>query len=282
MTVTSSSARHILLRFREPARLPEALLGALRDEVVLAGWVRASGVLGEVQLRAFDARAGSPPAARRIAGPVHAVVLEGSVGLANGDVTCGMRAVLARETDSGLETIAGEIVEARIVALEAMVTALDDAAAARALDPTGLWLLDLGGGAPRAAPAAPKPPLPQPPQPPPAWAEAARASEETPAPPVGRPAPPKPSPTFTAAAIPQRPVKPAAPFEDVVYPDAGDVVEHFAFGRCEVVKSDGDRLHVRLGKDGRIKEISLDMLKTTPLPPEEGQTTRHFRLDRKL
>jgi predicted DNA-binding protein with PD1-like motif len=281
MTVSTPTARHILLRFGEGARLPEALLGALRDEVVLAGWVRASGVLADVQLRAFDPRAGTPGRPRSIVGNVHAVTLEGSIGLANGDVSCGMRVVLSREGDAGLETIAGEIVEARIIALEAIVLALDDVAAARNADRTGFTMLDpTGSSAPRVA-AAPVPqPAPKPQtQPPPQWAEAARVSDETPAP---RPAPPKPSPTFTPQAIPQRPVKPAQTFEDVVYPDAGDVVEHFAFGRCEVVKSDGDRLHVRLGKDGRIKEISLDMLKVTPLPPEDGQTTKHFKLDRKL
>ena len=65
-------------------------------------------------------------------------------------------------------------------------------------------------------------------------------------------------------------------------PDAGDTVEHFAFGRCEVVKTDGDRLHVRLGKDGRIKEIALEMLKVSRLEPEPGQTTKHYKLARKL
>ena len=57
---------------------------------------------------------------------------------------------------------------------------------------------------------------------------------------------------------------------------------HFAFGRCEVVTSDGDRLHLRLGKDGRVKEIALEMLKVTPLAPVEGATGKHFKLDRKL
>jgi hypothetical protein len=82
--------------------------------------------------------------------------------------------------------------------------------------------------------------------------------------------------------MPPKPVRPRQEEEEHVYPDAGDVVEHFAFGRCEVVKSDGDRLHLRLGKDGRIKEIALEMLKVTPLPPVEGAPGRHYKLDRKL
>ena len=79
---------------------------------------------------------------------------------------------------------------------------------------------------------------------------------------------------------PFKPVK--AEEEEQPVPEPGDLVEHFAFGRCEVVKSDGDRLHVRLGKDGRIKEIALEMLKVTPLPPVEGAAGRHYKLDRKL
>ncbi len=38
----------------------------------------------------------------------------------------GLHAVLARETDRGMETLAGEIVSARIVALEAFVTAFEE------------------------------------------------------------------------------------------------------------------------------------------------------------
>ena len=79
---------------------------------------------------------------------------------------------------------------------------------------------------------------------------------------------------------PFKPVKPEE--EEQPSPEAGDLVEHFAFGRCEVVKTDGDRLHVRLGKDGRIKEIALEMLKVTRLAPVEGATGQHYRLDRKF
>lgn len=292
MTVTTSNARHVLFRIDDGARLPDALLGGLRDEVVLSGWMRASGLLHDVRIRTIGSST-----VRSLTGPVHAIVLEGSIGLAQGDVTCGLRAVLARETDRGLETIAGEIVEARVGALEVMVTALDDVTATRSAGPSGLWLLDLANAsvaAPRPAPsapvaAAPAPPAPSPPAPsPPAAAPAPPAVASAPVvvaePP--KPAPttsaPKPSPTFSATAMPLRPVKPVVHEEEQAVPDAGDVVEHFAFGRCEVVKSDGDRLHLRLGKDGRIKEIALEMLRVTPLPAVDGSVGKHFKLDRKL
>lgn len=291
MTVTTSNARHVLFRLAEPARLPDALLGALRDEVVLAGWMRASGILQDVRVRALGGAA-----VRAVAGSVQVVALEGSIGLSQGDVTCGLRAVLARETDTGLETIAGEIVEARVVALEVFVTAFDDVTATRQAGVAGVWLLDPSAPPPAAsptaaaspAPAAPPAPAASPAPPPPA-AETAPAPAAPPAPAAApapsepRPAAPKPSPTFSApGGMPARPVRPKVEEEEQVYPDAGDVVEHFAFGRCEVVKSDGDRLHLRLGKDGRIKEIALEMLKVTPLPPAPGATGNHFKLDRKL
>ncbi|MBX3223732.1 MAG: hypothetical protein KF795_24680 [Labilithrix sp.] len=137
MTVTTSNARHVLFRLTDPARLPDALLGTLRDEVVLAGWMRASGILHDVRIRALGGTS-----VRGVAGSVQVVALEGSIGLSQGDVTCGLRAVLARETDTGLETIAGEIVEARVGALEVLVTAFDDVTATRQAGVAGVWLLD--------------------------------------------------------------------------------------------------------------------------------------------
>lgn len=274
MTVTTSSARHLLFRLSEPSRLPESLLGPLRDEVVLAGWMRASGILHDVRIRG-----GAGTSTLTLRGAVRAIVLEGSIGLSEGDVTCGLRAVLSRDTDTGVETIAGEIVEARIGALEVMVTAFDEVTVTRDVDPTAVWIMGPSSAEKPAQPARaeiaastvttsvaqPAPPAPSP-------------SEPT----LPKPSAPKPSPTFSGSAMPVRPAKPHVVEEEQICPDAGDVVEHFAFGRCEVVKSDGDRLHLRLGKDGRVKEIALEMLKVTPLPPVEGGANKHFKLDRKL
>jgi hypothetical protein len=58
-------------------------------------------------------------------------------------------------------------------------------------------------------------------------------------------------------------------------------VEHFAFGVGEVLRTDGDRLHLRVGKEGRIREIALEMLRVSPLPPtEDGK--RRFKLERRI
>ncbi|MCA9587469.1 MAG: DNA-binding protein [Myxococcales bacterium] len=277
MKVSTTHARHLLMRLRRGDSLPDALLRELRDEVVLCGWLRASGVLSDVELSAFDGA--GMGAARKLSGPVHVVSMEGSVGLSEGDVSCSMRVVLARETDNGVETLAGELVRARIEALEVLVTAFDDVAATRRPDAgTTTWLIDelssTGSTAvvvdkPRTSDVAPAPSaIPE-----------ARASDLAP-----RAAGSQPSltPTLTTSAMPPKPVRPPMPdLDDEPFPDAGDFVEHFHFGRCEVIKSDGDRLHLRLGKEGRIKEIALEMLKVTRLDTPEGEPAV-YRLDRKL
>jgi hypothetical protein len=84
----------------------------------------------------------------------------------------------------------------------------------------------------------------------------------------------------TAAPIPVRPPKPELDL-DVVVPERGDVVEHFAFGRCEVVRSDGERLHLKVLKDGRVREIALEMLRVIPLGASEDDV-RRFKLERRL
>ena len=47
-----------------------------------------------------------------------------------------------------------------------------------------------------------------------------------------------------------------------------------------MIKSDGDRLHLKAAKDSRVREIALEMLKVTPL--ESDGPHRRFRLDRKI
>ena len=274
-SIVSRASRHVVLRFEEGESLPEAILDALREHGIATGWLRASGIVSEAEIKAFRSDHRSYGTSRRIAGPLHVIALEGSIGMARGQPSAGLRTIVARETESGLETISGELTGARIVAVEAIITALDDVACARALDDrTSTWLLDPD---PSATPApirheAPREREPSP-EPPPAWAQAVAAS----APERDRPATSEP----IRAAIPQRPQKPSAFEEDIVFPEAGDIVEHFAFGRCEVLKSDGDRLHLKVGKDGRIREIALEMLRVSPLESnEEGR--KRFKLDRKL
>jgi predicted DNA-binding protein with PD1-like motif len=232
--------------------LPDALIETLRDEHVGCGWLRGSGVIEDVDLRAFDPELATLGGPRRIAGRVQVIALEGSIGLAEGQPTLSLRALLARETDRGLEAIAGEIASARAVAMEVIVTALDDVELGRALDPyAGVWLL----GTPSADPPARA-----------GWSAALSAANAN-----------QPSPL---APIPQRRTRPG-PDLDAPVPEAGDMVDHFAFGPCDVVKSDGDRLHLRVHKDGRIREIALEMLRVTRFDRPAGEPGR-FKLERRI
>jgi len=282
-TTLSEKVRHLVLRGTRGEPLPEALLTACREHGVARAWLRGGGAISDVVLRTRGDAADSPDVLRRIAGPVQLLLLEGSLGI-QGDAALSLRAVLARETDRGLDTLAGEIVAARIVTFEAIATALDDVVLAQGDSPE-----PPRADAPHGAFGASGSSLTErAPPPPPSWSDAIAASSvgvrEVLVTPGSNPGSPSNHP------VPPRPVRHDAEDVDSIFPEAGDLVDHFAFGRCEVLKSDGDRLHLRVGKDGRVREIALEMLRVLPVtsplpnpPPQgEGAERRHFRLERKL
>jgi len=266
---TSERSRHLLLRGEEGDTLPRSIVRLLEERGVTSGWLRGGGILAGVELRTFGERTRT----RHLRGPVQLVSLEGSVGQLAGRVSVGLRAVLVYDTDRGVETVAGEIVHAEILALEALVTAFDDLRVVRELDePTGTWLIAAGKPA-----ASAEEPVPSP-------AAAPSPPASTPA-----PAPAAEVPAGWGAAIaaseakkdevPIAPAQSAAALDALLRPRAGDFVEHFAFGRCEVLKADGDRIKIKVPKDGRIREISLTALRVTPI---EGRgPKRSFRLERR-
>jgi predicted DNA-binding protein with PD1-like motif len=279
--IRSEKSRHFVIRLSTGELLPDALVTRLRDEGVTCGWLRGSGVLVDVELRAFDAELGTLGSPRRIAGPVHALSLDGGIGATGGEISLSLRALLARAADRGLETLAGEIAGARAIAVEALITALDDVRLERSLDSAaGVWLFGAATSSassplrpgPAGAPAQRSAPRPE-------WSAALAASggderdagtyprtADLAAPP-GLPRPPRPARAHLALDSPA--------------PEAGDSVDHFAFGRCDVLKSDGDRLHLRVHKDGRIREIALEMLRVAPLG-DDGDGKRRFKLERKI
>ena len=119
-------ARHLVLRATSGDVLPATRAGPLRARGLTCGWLRASGVLSDVELRAFDtARGRCGGAADRRTGPG---AVDRREHRHRGATSVGLRAVLARETDRGMEVLAGEIVAARVVAIEVFVTAFDDLA----------------------------------------------------------------------------------------------------------------------------------------------------------
>jgi hypothetical protein len=147
-----------------------------------------------------------------------------------------MRAVLSRESDTGHQVVAGELLDAVALEVEARIESAET-----------------------ETPGTASP-----------W-----ASAMTPA----RDSEPRAGTSEPRAPMPARPVRVLLSNDEGPVPEAGDLVEHFAFGSCEVIKSDGERLHLRVGKDSRIREIALEMLRVTALP-DQG-TQRHFKLDRK-
>jgi hypothetical protein len=63
-------------------------------------------------------------------------------------------------------------------------------------------------------------------------------------------------------------------------PEAGDWVQHFAFGLCEVLTSDGDRLRIRdVEGPRRVREVALSMLRVAG--PTESDGKRVFHLSRR-
>ena len=250
----SERARHLVLQVSEGETIPDCLTPALSTEGVTCGWMRGSGVLADVELRAFDPVIGSLGAARNIEGPLQALLLEGSIGLSNGELQVSLRALLARESDFGLQMLSGEIERARAVSLEMFVTALDGLSLQRTA-------VDAAGGK--------------------TWQGALEASSQAE---PDRPSMPRSAHAQASrlgAAIPARPPPRRAADVDTPYPEAGDAVDHFAFGRCDVVKSDGDRLHLKVHKDGRVREIALNMLRVSrEADGDDGR--RRFKLERRM
>ena len=262
MTLQVSRTTHsIFLRLAQGDALVDALVVRLREAGVAAGTLEGHGVLEDVELRTFAAETRTLGASRRIAGAVHVIAAFATVGLSQGTPQFTLRAILSRETDTGIETLSGVVVQARVLAFEAHVVSAQDLALPLAYDArAGLPMVDV-----QASPAPP----------PAAWADAIATSQAQPA--------LKPVASMQAQIPPRPPARPVTIEEgEQILPEAGDEVQHFAFGKCEVVKSDGDRLHLRIGKDTRVREIALEMLKVTLLDPDPTQRPRHFRLDRRL
>lgn len=261
---TSEKVRHLVLRAEAGDLLPGALVSALKEHKVTAGWLRGSAILTEIELGADRA------SVRRAAGPAQTLLLDGVVGVADADMTLELRVVFAEETDQGAETLAGELMAARVVALEVLVTAVDDVSSYSLARPGGLDLHPPAplqrtpnvAATPQAAARAASP----------AWSEAVVASASPPK--------DKTAALRSGQPVPVRPARPAVLDDDGPFPKTGDIVEHFAFGTCEVIKGDGDRLHLRVGKDERMREIALEMLRVTLLSVD-GETHR-YRLDRKM
>lgn len=77
--------------------------------------------------------------------------------------------------------------------------------------------------------------------------------------------------------MPKRPTVVTTSVE--TYPEEGDRVNHFAFGQCTVLVSDGERLRLQQDKDSRVREVALSMLRVSEPQMIDGK--RHWDLARK-
>jgi len=195
--------------------------------------------------------------------------------------TVTLVALLCRQSQQGPESRGGVLAGGAVVSATIRVGAGTDAA--QPSQPP-----------PRLQPVVPlQAALPVVPTPTPRPAEAApapRAALITPPPAAQAIAPPAAStpgavasggassPAFgSSGTLPKRPAAVDTSVES--YPEEGDIANHFAFGRCTVVSSDGERLRLQQERDGRVREVALSMLRVGS--PEMVDGKRHWELARK-
>lgn len=273
MIVTESRrARHLVVQLHSDEELPAALALALDAADATAGWIAGLGELEAAEITVVDPLGGAPHV-RRIDGRCNVVTLSGSITPGAGAGTLRLSVTLARETDLGNEVCAGELVWARVHAVEICVTLFDDAVSLHSEEPRA--------GTAALAPTTPSAVDAQ--RPAPATSPIAAPVEAEPTPPRAPPRAPAPVQTATVEMLtPPAPLRRREP-EDTseIYPEVGDRATHFHFGECTIISSDGERIRLRQERDGRIREVSLDMLRIEPPTTDGGTGQRTFLLSRK-
>jgi predicted DNA-binding protein with PD1-like motif len=252
----SRRGRRLVGRLDRGVELVAALLDVCRSHGVHSGEVRAFGSVEEVELREFDQRGRAWRAPRRFASAFTIVQLTASLAEHDGRPHLEATCTLSRERDNGIELLGGQLVRARVYAVEFVIEAFDDLLLRRSMDAaTGMLLLTEaiasgGGPAPQAEAPAPVIPFEAPPrgriaspaalsveEAAPSWSEVAARSAV------------QPEPVLADEAEPEAPLR------------AGDVIDHPRFGRCEVERIEGDMEYaqVRL-RNARLVRLSLDVL----------------------
>jgi predicted DNA-binding protein with PD1-like motif len=277
--IEAQRTRHLVLRIDRGEELPAALQRALNEAGAQSAWVEGFGTLEAAEVAVFDARLRSYAKGRRFEPGGDLVSLAGNVTQLDGGSCARLFATLARESDAGLTTVAGELLWARAFSLELHVTVFEDVSLGRVADErTGMLALvqASGGGEPKARAAATSEAVSTPR----AAAPAQRANESAPSPAVetrtgmgsGMEAPQHLSP-------PRREKPKEDPGE--VYPEVGDIANHFHFGECKIISSDGDKIRLQQLKDLRVREVALGALKTELVRQDPETNQRHFNLLRK-
>lgn len=273
-------ARHVVLRLDRGEELPAALTRALEEAGVKSAWLEAVGTLEAAEMAVYDTRIRSYSKARTFEPAGDVVGLHGNVSQLEGNACVRLFTTLARETEAGLQVVAGELLWGRVFSLEVHLTAFEDAGLARVADErTGLLVLVRSSAPPSAAEAIPSPPPTQ--DAPPAAPVATR--------PVRADATLPSIVEMARAAVTGEPAQPLAPprrekpVDDPSesYPEVGDIATHFHFGECKVISSDGDKIRLQQLKDLRVREVALSALRTELVMEDPTTHQRHFKLLRK-
>jgi predicted DNA-binding protein with PD1-like motif len=104
----ANRARHLVIRLDRGEELPTALVRALDKAEARAGFITGVGALEAAELAQYDQTRRTYERARRIDAPCEVLSLSGNVAVLDGGVSVRLWAVLSRETDVGLGTLAGQ------------------------------------------------------------------------------------------------------------------------------------------------------------------------------
>ena len=86
------------------------------------------------------------------------------------------------------------------------------------------------------------------------------------------------TPGYVPAVLPKKPNSKTG--LDDLFPEEGERVNHFMFGACVVISSDGERLKLQQDKDSRVREVALSVLKVQA-PKVNADGVRVWELSRK-
>jgi predicted DNA-binding protein with PD1-like motif len=295
----SKRVRHIVLHIERGEELPVALIRALHDAEAKSASITGVGIVEAIELADIDPRGVS--STYRIDTPSLVVSLIGNVALEDGATNVHLYANIARQTDAGHQSFAGHVRWARAGAMDLIVTVFDDLVLERLTDDQGfsttlVATVRASGGARTVvvaeephrepvvvAPVAVAPVAVAPVVVVPKAVAPVVAVPRAVAPAVVAPKAvvKEPEPEVKVALAP--PARIAKPVDDSndIYPEMNDLVNHFQFGDCEVVSSDGERIRLRQIKDGRVREVALEMLKIERPTIDEVTSKRSFKLARK-
>ena len=265
---------HRLVLLEKGDRWPEALLEAIEKAGLSTGTFRGSAVLRDVDVRSFDSTAGQREGARRLEGPLEAVLIDGAFGLTRGSIAITARSVLAVRDSFGERITAGSLESARIDGGEILVSGFTGTDVVRTMRAdAGVWLFQLEAesiGAPTSTKSREEEPLKAVnrsltmPAVAGAWASLADASAAIVDEPVR-------IVVNRAMQIPRPPRIDDHRNDGNPIVEQGAVIEHFSFGEGDVLKSDGERVHARFERDGRIREVSLNVLTVTAAGTRRGK-----------